>query len=383
MNKKAMAIAISVVLLVLTVAGVLLGVYWESIQRAINGTVTYTYEDVQNAYNQGLNDGVANEQSLIKQIETYKNQLEELTEYKSLYEQLASENPELKNKITELQLQIEQLNATIKYYESILNEEDKNLVFVNFYFENELIKTVAVVPGTIVPETEIPNTYNGYNISSWLYNGEIFDLTTSEINANTDVKANVEYVNVIYIVDNQIYATNKTIKGYNLTNLPETPSKDFLTFIGWMKDGELVNPSTFIVSEEITLVAKFESYLNGSYTLKLDLISRYAIMQPGKLNSVITFDLNVADTTNVADSLSVQNKVLGEYIEDILVETVDNELSLTLMFDVWGISKYYVDSITFNFDRLQNTWSYVDFVAEGMNAESVVITVSNISLEQK
>ena len=383
MNKKAMAIAISVVLLVLTVAGVLLGVYWDSIKNAISGTVTYTYEDVQNAYNEGLSDGVANEASLLKQIEDYKNQVEEIQIELSYYKELAEENPELKEYITQLQLQVEQLNATIKYYEDLLDEGDQNLVFVNFYFENELIKTVAVVPGTIVPETEIPNTYNGYNISSWLYNGEIFDLTTSEINANTDVKANVEYVNVIYIVDNEIYATNKTIKGYNLTNLPETPSKDFLTFIGWMKDGELVNPSTFIVSEEITLVAKFESYLNGSYTFKLDLISKFGIMQPGKLNSVITFDLNVADTTNVADSLTLQNKVLGEYIEDILVETVDNELSLTLMFDAKGIAKYYLDSITFNFDRLQNTWNYVDLVAEGLNAESVVITVSNISLEQK
>lgn len=383
MNKKAMAIAISVVLLVLTVAGVLLGVYWDSIKNAISGTVTYTYEDVQNAYNEGLSDGVANEASLLKQIEDYKNQVEEIQIELSYYKELAEENPELKEYITQLQLQVEQLNATIKYYEDLLDEGDQNLVFVNFYFENELIKTVAVVPGTIVPETEIPNTYNGYNISSWLYNGEIFDLTTSEINANTDVKANVEYVNVIYIVDNEIYATNKTIKGYNLTNLPETPSKDFLTFIGWMKDGELVNPSTFIVSEEITLVAKFESYLNGSYTFKLDLISKFGIMQPGKLNSVITFDLNVADTTNVADSLTLQNKVLGEYIEDILVEAVDNELSLTLMFDAKGAVKYYVDSITFNFDRLQNTWNYVDLVAEGLNAESVVITVSNISLEQK
>ena len=378
-----MAIAISVVLLVLTIAGVLLGVYWDSIKNAISGTVTYTYEDVQNAYNEGLSDGVANEASLLKQIEDYKNQVEQLQIDLDHYKELAEENPELKEYITQLQLQVEQLNATIKYYEDLLDEGDQNLVFVNFYLEDTLVKSVAVKAGSLVPQSEIPTSYNGLNISSWLNGDDVVDFNLFVVNETTDFKANVEYVSVIYIVDNEIYATNKTIKDYKLTNLPESPNKNFLNFIGWTYNDELIDTSTFVVKEDMTLVAKFESYLNGSYTFKLDLISEFGIMQPGKLNSVITFDLNVKDITNVTESLEIQNLSLDDNIEGLTIEIVDNKLSITLIFDSIGSSKLHVDSITFNFDRLQNNWNYVDCTVEGNVTQGVNITINNISLEQQ
>ena len=378
-----MAIAISVVLLVLTVAGVLLGVYWDSIKNAINGTVTYTYEDVQNAYNQGLNDGVANEDSLLAQIEDFKNQVEQLQIDLDYYKELAEENPELKEYITQLQLQIEQLNATIKYYEDLLDEGDQNLVFVNFYLEDTLVKSVAVKAGELIPQSEIPTSYNGLNISSWLNGADIVDFNTFVVNETTDFKANVEYVSVIYIVDNEIYATNKTIKDYKLTNLPESPNKNFLNFIGWTYNDELIDTSTFVVKEDMTLVAKFESYLNGSYTFKLDLVSRLGIFQDVSLNRIVTFDLNVKDITNVTESLEIQNLSLGDNIEGLTIEIVDNKLSITLIFDPIGSSMLHVDSITFNFDRLQNNWNYADFTVEGNGTQGVNITINNISLEQQ
>ena len=378
-----MAIAISVVLLVLTIAGVLLGVYWESIKNAINGTVTYTYEDVQNAYNQGLSDGVANEASLLKQIEDYKNQVEQLQIDLDHYKELAEENPELKEYITQLQLQVEQLNATIKYYEDLLDEGDQNLVFVNFYLEDTLVKSVAVKAGELIPQSEIPTSYNGLNISSWFNGADIVDFNTFVVNETTDFKANVEYVSVIYIVDNEIYATNKTIKDYKLTNLPESPNKNFLNFIGWTYNDELIDTSTFVVKEDMTLVAKFESYLNGSYTFKIDLVSRLGFFQDVSLNRIVTFDLNVKDITNVTESLEIQNLSLGDNIEGLTIEIVDNKLSITLIFDPIGSSMLNVDSITFNFDRLQNNWNYVDFTAEGSPVQQVNITINNISLEQQ
>ena len=260
MNKKAMAIAISVVLLVLTVAGVLFGIYWEPIQNAINGTVTYTYEDVQNAYNQGYDEGVSNEASLLKQIEDFKNQVEQLQIDLDYYKELAEANPELEEQIKQLQLQVEQLNATIRYYEELLkNEGDQNLVFANFYYENTLIKSVAIKAGDLVLESEIPYSYGEITIEGWKYNDETVDFSTFHVNEDVNLYAVITAYNVTFIVDDATYGTPQTVIVNQYPVFPEAPTKDGYDFIGWSNGQETITEPQPII-EDTTYTAVFQEY---------------------------------------------------------------------------------------------------------------------------
>ena len=75
---------------------------------------------------------------------------------------------------------------------------------------------------------------------------------------NTPVQPVKQTFTVAFEVDGQRVATSKVKDGEKVTDEIETPSKTGYSFLGWYEGETLVDLSTYVVTHNVTLVAKFE-----------------------------------------------------------------------------------------------------------------------------
>ncbi len=248
-----------VCIIIITAFGLL--VYF-NIDAIKSNSTLYTKEQMDEAYKTGYNDGLKNEQDYIYQINEFSTKIKELESTIDKLTQYVSENEELKTTIKNLQLQIEQLKATIKYYEELIkNEEDKNIVFVNFYVNEEIVKSVAVKIGGIVPSTEIPEIEETEYLifNGWEYNGEFVDLNTFTIDNSIDLECNLTYFYLVtFNVNEEIIDTQKIEEG-KFARVPDSPQKDGYVFKGWSLNNSIVDVASFLINNDVEFNAIFEN----------------------------------------------------------------------------------------------------------------------------
>jgi len=128
---------------------------------------------------------------------------------------------------------------------------------VSFVYEEETLATRRVKENaTTTPYSVTDTDYKVFN--GWKVNGVIVDVAKYKITGNTVFVADITYkYDVIFKMDDSVY-DSQILASNSKISLPTAPTKSGYEFDYWTIDGETeFNFDTFVVTENITFVAKF------------------------------------------------------------------------------------------------------------------------------
>ncbi len=286
MSQRTKTIIISIVVCIV-LAGVGIGLYcaWPAIAGTITGNAYYTYEDVQNAYDDGYTDGIRNEEELTAQIDYYKAEVDKYivdlkeaqTEInnleKDLQDAINSGNAdketiaglqedlaEAQAELTSKQEQIEELQDDIKFYQELLEAyEDSNKFRVTFTMvdngKERNYDVLVVEPNSYLTEVVTPDRadFEGWSLSK---GGELIDdLTTIQVTENMTIYGMCTNT-VTFMVSSEEYTTQEV--SYNKYATDVEVSLAGYTFNGWSltEDGEPITLSTTPIIKDTTFYAQ-------------------------------------------------------------------------------------------------------------------------------
>lgn len=288
---------------------------FNKVQTALNGSELYTREELEeygdNMYNQGLqdkeeyleqinqyrdmithlNDEISkykydiqinndNIDSLTTQRDGFKNELEEtkvlLAEEKLKSDASSEVISELENKVSKLTKSIESKDKqiadlkkenidalkSINYYENFIKTlETETSVVATFVYDGQIVHLEVITKGSCSTYTNpIDTEYSKFNY--WMVNNEKVSLSEYPLNTNTTFVANIDKsYRVVFMVDDEEYDSQLVVDGETVT-LPNNPTKENYTFLGWSIDGVNVidNLESFTVTYDVTFYALYQKY---------------------------------------------------------------------------------------------------------------------------
>ena len=294
MSQRTKTIIISIVICIV-LAGVGVGLYcaWPAIVGTITGNAYYTYEDVQNAYDDGYTDGIRNEEELTAQIDYYKGEVDKyvisLGEAQSKVEELQKNLQDAINSgnadketiaglqedlaeaqadITAKQEQIEELQDDIKYYEELLEAyEDSDKLRVTFTMVDngkERNYDVQVVgPNGYLSDVVTPDRadFEGWSLTK---GGELIDdLTTIQVTENMTIYGMCTNT-VTFMVNGEEYATQEVSYNKYANYVSITPATGY-NLDGWSlsENGEIVIFREMPILQDTTFYAVFIEELSS------------------------------------------------------------------------------------------------------------------------
>ena len=291
--KKWLIAVFSIVL----VAGIAIGTVWlvNNWDALTSDTTLYTQEDIDDAYEQGLNDaGYEVILQYQEQIAIIQGQLEEsqikvgnLTN--SLNQALAQHEIDQEtiagylDDITELNNTITDLNNQIKLYQELLEAyENSGKYEVVFYLVQNGEQTpydVQVVEpnGYLSDVVEPEGNFEGWSLT---IGGDLIEsLTSVQITEDTNIYGTF-YSTVTFMVNDEEYSTQQV--GYNKSATdPEEPEVQYYTFEGWTLNGEdVVAVNTYQITQDTTFIAKLtknelSTFIEKSWNGLTDFSGRY------------------------------------------------------------------------------------------------------------
>ena len=290
---------------------------YSKLEEGFSGSNLYTQEDLNNAYNDGYNTAFTDREEYESLINSYRDKIttqsDEIDKLKDEIQLLKNDNnnkadkiaeleadcSDLKNKITlletsgledeqtiallqheleeknaeitrlnnlllnnatevsELNDRIKALENSIAYYEEyIQNLETNSTAVVTFEFNNEVYAIKEVAKGDYVSiEDPTSSTYLKFNY--WTINGVQVDLSTTPINENTTIVANVtRFYDVKFIVDDEEYHSSIIAENGTIT-APETPVLDNYEFEYWILGNTQINSfDNIFVNRDMVFTAK-------------------------------------------------------------------------------------------------------------------------------
>ena len=285
MSQRTKTIIISIVICIV-LAGVGVGLYcaWPAIVGTITGNAYYTYEDVQNAYNDGYTDGIRNEEELTAQIDYYKAEVDKYIESlaeaqikienleKDLQDAINSGNAdketiaglqedlaEAQAEITAKQAQIAELQDDIKFYQELLEAyEDSGKLVVTFTLVDNGVETThdvqVVEPNGYLTAVVDPTAsdFEGWSLSK---GGDLIeDLTTVQVTENMTVYG--MFTNTVtFMVNGEEYATQEV--SYNKYATDVEVALTGYNLDGWSltENGEVITVSTTPITKDTTFYA--------------------------------------------------------------------------------------------------------------------------------
>lgn len=270
---------------IILVAGITLGTIWlvNNWDALTSDTTLYTQEDIDDAYEQGLNDaGYEVILQYQEQIAIIQGQLEEsqikvgnLTD--SLNQALAQHEIDQEtiagylDDITELNNTITDLNNQIKLYQELLEAyENSDKYEVVFYlvqngeqtpYDAQVVEPNGYLSDVVEPE----GNFEGWSLS---IGGELIDdLTEIQITEDTNIYGTF-YQTVTFMVNDEEYSTQQV--GYNkYATEPEEPTVQYYTFEGWTLNGEdVVTVNTYQITQGTTFIAKLTRNELSTFAVK-------------------------------------------------------------------------------------------------------------------
>ena len=359
MSQRTKTIIVSIVVCIV-LAGIGIGLYcaWPAIAGTITGNAYYTYEDVQNAYDDGYTDGIRNESELTAQIDYYKAEVDKyiasLAEAqtkienleKSLQDAINSGNADketiagLQNDLAEAQAeltakqeQIEELQDDIKYYEELLEAyEDSDKLRVTFTmvdngkernYDVQVVEPNSYLSAVVTPDR---SDFEGWSLTK---GGELIDdLTTIQVTENMTIYGMCTNT-VTFMVNGEEYTTQEV--SYNKYASDVDVTLTGYTFNGWSltENGETITLSTTPITADTTFYAvlekmsSFEVYAWNGYT-------------PTSGNYIWTDGVNY-----------YYSRSSSQYVLNVETSTWEEKIwnGLTIFFgnDIWtdGVNYYY------------------------------------------
>lgn len=285
MSQRTKTIIISIVICIV-LAGVGVGLYcaWPAIVGTITGNAYYTYEDVQNAYDDGYTDGIRNESELTAQIDYYKGEVDKyvisLGEAQSKVEELQKNLQDAINSgnadketiaglqedlaeaqadLTAKQAQIAELQDDIKFYQELLEAyEDSGKLVVTFTLVDNGVETThdvqVVAPNGYLTAVVDPTAsdFEGWSLSK---GGDLIeDLTTVQVTENMTVYG--MFTNTVtFMVNGEEYATQEV--SYNKYATDVEVALTGYNLDGWSltENGEVITVSTTPITKDTTFYA--------------------------------------------------------------------------------------------------------------------------------
>ena len=280
MSKTAkIIISISAIVLAIVTA-VLIWMYYPAIKTAINGERYYTLEDVENAYNDGVNDKEEMESQInfykieidkyIKDIADYQSKIKELNA--SLQDAINSGNADKETiaglqedlaaaqaDISAKQAQIAELQDDIKFYQELLEAyEDSGKLVVTFTLVDNGVETThdvqVVEPNGYLTAVVTPTAsdFEGWSLSKG--GALIEDLTTVQVTENMTVYG--MFTNTVtFMVNGEEYATQEVSYNNYATDVEVTLTGYNLNGWSLTDNGEIVTVSTTPITKDTTFYA--------------------------------------------------------------------------------------------------------------------------------
>ena len=274
---------------VLLLAGIALGVVWmvDNWSAITSNTTLYTQEDLDNAYNQGLDDAgydvIIQYQEQIAGLQTelqnkeitignLTDQLNDALENGGLkdeqIEDLMQNIADLQADITAKQEQIEELQDDIKYYEELLEayaDSDKlRVTFTMVDNGKERNYDVQVVePNSYLSEVVTPDRadFEGWALTK---GGELIDdLTTIQVTENMTIYGMCTNT-VTFMVNGEEYATQEVSYGKYATYISTEPVTNY-NLNGWSlsENGEVIIFRETPIFKDTTFFAIFVESLSS------------------------------------------------------------------------------------------------------------------------
>ena len=360
--KKWLIAVFSIVL----VAGITIGTVWlvNNWDALTSDTTLYTQEDIDDAYEQGLNDaGYEVILQYQEQIAIIQGQLEEsqikvgnLTD--SLNQALEQNKIDAEaiagylDDIAELSDDITDLNNQIKLYQELLEAyENSGKYEVVFYLvqngEQTPYDVQVVEPNGYLSEVVEPEgNFEGWSLT---IGGDLIEsLTSVQITEDTNIYGTF-YSTVTFMVNDEEYSTQQV--GYNkYATEPEEPEVQYYTFEGWTLNGEdVVAVNTYQITQDTTFVAELtknelSTFIEKSWNGLTDFSGRY----------VWTDNYNVYYSNG--EEQYILNKETSTWEEKVWLGLVEFDAT-----NIWtdGESIYYSDrrpQEQYVLDRETSTW---------------------------
>ena len=238
MNKALKVSLIAICCLAVLAAVIVpLALNWNAITGTIKGEAYYTYENVQEAYIKGFDEGSENLNEFKTQLDDIRNQLDLKT--KTISEWTEKYNNLEKEKNAE----IKKLNEHIDYLNGKIDSLNKKIQELN----------------DIIKEKDI--TINNLNLQIQNLQGSIIDLN-NEITRLKNIlsESGIDFENmffVTYLVKNSVWKTQLYQRDSSIS-LAQSPTISYLDFKNWtLEDGTEVNVDDLRINSDLTLIASF------------------------------------------------------------------------------------------------------------------------------
>lgn len=242
---------------------------FDKLKLAISGTSLYTKEDVENAYRDGYDTAVTDKADLLVQIEALRNELDvktaELSALKnklSDYDEISTENYELKQEIKALEKEIENLNLTILAYENFVKEcEEADKLVATFIYDGAIYALQRYENGATV-SIEDPVSTEDVKFLGWTKDGADVDLTNYVITESVTFEAKLAKSSAVtFTVKGETVNSQRITYGSTVSDVPENPDVYGYTFKGWSKDGvNVIDVTSDVIESTTEYVALFELF---------------------------------------------------------------------------------------------------------------------------
>lgn len=295
MNSLSKILVSIIGVLVIGLIGVLLYIYWPAITGTVNGSKYYTAEDVQEAYDEGYNDGNTSEKELNEKLAYYKSLVDDYyTEVDTLNGEINILNVDIANKKEQIQRLEEQKSELIAQVENLTTIKNDN-------------------------ET----TISGLNNQIDTLQSQIADLSKSEIDKSKEIARLTEQVNNLQSLSNQLQKTNElNVETINSLNNQIKSLNAQISEMNYLinNSGSIVSSLNAKIAELEKSVAYYEEYI--------------ASMESGE-QVVATFELNGS-----VYNIQIVNK------NDIVTVTTPTSTDYVI-FNYWTVNGEKVDLSTF------------------------------------
>ncbi len=295
MNTVSKVLVSIIGVLVIGFVGILLYIYWPAITGTVNGNKYYTAEEIQEAYDEGYNDGNASEKETSEQLDYYKSLVDDYyTEVDTLNGEINILNVDIANK----QEQIERL-------------------------ETQKSELIAQVENLTQIKNNNETTISGLNTQIDTLQKQIADLSTSDDDKSKEIARLTEQVNNLQSLSNQLQKTNElNVETINSLN---NQIKSLNTQISEMT--YLMNNSSAIVSSLNAKIAELEN--------SVAYYEQYIASLESGEQVVATFEFNGSvyniQIVNKSDIVTVTPPTSTEYV----------------IFNFWTVNGEQVDLSTF------------------------------------